>query len=45
MFVIFWGFISVGAQVQLVVNVEAMLVRESAEPRCLWCCRCTANGR
>ncbi|MCQ4078662.1 hypothetical protein FK519_28220 [Klebsiella pneumoniae] len=28
----FSGFFSVGAQVQLVVNVEALLVRESPEP-------------
>ncbi len=31
-FVIFRGFFSVGAKVQLVVNVEALLVRESPEP-------------
>ena len=41
----FSGFFSVGAQVQLVVNVEALFVRESPEPRCLWCCRCAANCR
>ena len=41
----FSGFFSVGAQVQLVVNVEALMVRESPEPRCLWCCRCTATVR
>ncbi len=41
----FSGFFSVGAQVQLVVNVEALFVRESPEPRCLWCCRCAGNGR
>ncbi len=28
----FSGLFSVGAQVQLVVNVEALLVRESPEP-------------
>ena len=41
----FSGFFSVGAQVQQVVNVEALLVRESPEPLCLWCCRCTAKVR
>ncbi|MCQ4078580.1 hypothetical protein FK519_27795 [Klebsiella pneumoniae] len=41
----FSGFFGVGDQVQLVVNVEALFVRESPEPRCLWCCRCAANGR
>ncbi len=41
----FSGFFSVGAQVQLGVNVEALLVRESPEPRYLWCCRCAGNVR
>ena len=39
----FSGFFSAGSEVQLVVNVEALLVRENPEPRCLWCCRCAGN--